>query len=327
MNMPGLARLVSSVVTAQTTEGWMPPQASRAAAGVDDVFIFIFWICAFFCTLILVLAGVFVVKYRAAKWREPEPSPSHHMGLELTWSIIPTVLILVIFGWSTNVWNNLMERTDSPDVRRINVTARKWSWWFDYPQGKGSSDLHVVKGEKVQLVMSSDDVLHSFYVPAFRAKQDIVPGRFTYLSFEAIEDGTYPVKCAEYCGTNHSLMLTSVVVHEDQAGYDKWAAFNESTAEMSLLDLGKLVYESRGCKACHSLDGAKLVGPTFKGMWAKESTFTDGTKGVIDAAYVRESIIEPKRKVVAGYAPVMPPAPLEAREIAGIAAFIESLKD
>ncbi len=327
MTTLGLPLAVAALAAAQTTGTWMPPQASRAAAGVDSVFALIFWICLFFLVLILAVAAYFTIKYRARSWHEPAPSPAHHTGLELTWSIIPTLIILGIFGVATTAWVELMENPSATNPTQISVTAKKWSWWFDYPDGTGATDLHVMVNEPIKLVMSSEDVLHSLYIPAFRAKQDIVPGRYTYMAFEAIEPGVFPIKCAEFCGMNHSLMLSKIVVHADQADYDKWAEFNRSTGSMPLIELGEIVYKQRGCFACHSIDGKKMAGPTFKGIWGIQRDLADGSSVLVDENYLRESIIEPKAKMVVGYLPVMPPTALQEREFAAIITYIKSLKD
>jgi cytochrome c oxidase subunit 2 len=308
--------------------GYMPARASSVAEGVDHVFALLFWISAFFFTVIVVLTVVFVVRYRRRASRpEPQASPSHDTRLELLWSGIPLVLVLVLFGISTKIWLEMTEgRPGGGAPLQIQVTARKWSWWFDHPGGKGGQELHLVAGRPVELVMASTDVVHSLYVPEFRLKQDVVPGRFTKMNFTPTVAGTFPVLCAEYCGTDHSRMGANVVVHADQASFDAWAREGVAPAA-SLVDLGRQVFASKGCIGCHSADGGVRVGPTFKNLWGRPEKLVDGSAVLVDENYVRESILKPSAKLVAGFANVMPPVPLEDREIQAIVAYLQTLKD
>jgi cytochrome c oxidase subunit 2 len=306
--------------------GWLPPQASSAAEEVDFVFAVIFWICAFFFFVTMVILLRFVWAYRDRPGAQPKDTPNHSTKLEVFWTTVPTVLIVIIFGLSTNAYLELMEPPDDVELEEIKVTARKWSWTFDYEDGSSSSELHVLVNQPVLLTMGAEDVLHSFYVPAFRLKQDIVPGRYVKSWFKPTVPGTYPLYCAEYCGTNHSRMVTQVVVHEDRAAYEAGRNLAKKLNAMSLLDVGLWVHEKKGCKACHTLDGKKTSGPTFKGLWGKEESLTTGL-AVVDENYIRESIVEPKKKIVAGYEPLMPPTPMTEREILGMIELIKSLED
>ncbi|HET9599310.1 MAG TPA: cytochrome c oxidase subunit II [Anaeromyxobacteraceae bacterium] len=306
--------------------GLLPERASSIAAGVDGVFAFAFWVSAASFALVVGLTVLFVVRYRARPSRpEPEPSPAHHVPLELLWTAIPLVLALAIFAVGARTWLGMTEaRADDARVLRVHVTARKWSWWFDHTGGKGATELHLVAGRPAELVLASTDVVHSLYVPAFRLKQDAVPGRFTRMRVTPTVAGTYPIVCAEYCGTQHSRMSAAAVVHPDQASFDAWAA--EGAQDASLVDLGKRVYEEKGCIACHSIDGSPGPAPTFKGLWGRTEKLKDGSSVKVDEAYVRESIATPSARVVAGFDDVMPPIPLEEREIQAIVAFLEFLR-
>lgn len=307
------------------TPRFMPPRASSVAPQVDFIFNLIFWICAFFYVLIVVAAVAFAIRFRSTKWRpRAHAAPLHNTRLELAWSIIPLLLVVMLFGLSTRVWLHMTQPRVEPALR-VQVTARKWAWWFDHDGGKGANELHVVAGEQVELVMGSEDVLHSLYVPAFRIKQDVVPGRYTHMYFTATEAGTYPVYCAEFCGTNHSLMRANVVVHPTRAAYDEWA-HGDDTANLPLPEVGRRVFEARGCIGCHSLDGTRRVGPSFKGAWGRSEPLEGGGTATVDENYIRESIINPRAKVVAGYPPAMPPTPLEERELQGIIEFIRGLQ-
>ena len=321
------SRLLESLAGALLAAGpgYMPERASSVAQEVDHVFAFIFWLSLFFLALILVLTVLFVVRYRARPGRtEPEPSPSQHTRLELLWSGIPLLLVMVIFAISTVAWLRMIEPDTGKDPLRVQVTGRKWSWWFDHPGGKGAAELHLVAGRPTELTLASTDVIHSLYLPDFRLKQDAVPGRFTRMAFTPILAGRFPIYCAEYCGTDHSRMTTSAVVHPDQASFDAWA--REGAAEaLSLLELGKKVTAAKGCLACHSVDGTPRVGPSFKGLWGREEKLADGTSVRVDENYLRESVLKPGAKVVAGFANVMPPVPLEEREMQAFIAYLQTL--
>ncbi|HYS79820.1 MAG TPA: c-type cytochrome [Anaeromyxobacteraceae bacterium] len=318
-------RLAAPVLGA--VPGYMPARASSVAEGVDQVFAFIFWLSAFFLALIVVLTVVFVVRYRKRPSRlEPEPSPSHDLRLELLWSGIPLALVFVLFGVSTKTYSRMTTLDPGAAPLRIQVTARKWSWWFDHPGGKGAGELHLVVGRPTELVMASADVIHSLYVPDFRLKQDVVPGRFTRMTFTPVLPGTFPVVCAEFCGTDHSRMSAMATVHPDQASFDAWAREGVAPAA-SLVDLGKKVFLSKGCVGCHSTDGSPRVGPTLKNLWGRSEKFADGTEALVDESYVRESVLRPAARITAGFANVMPPVPLDEREIQGLCAYLQALKD
>jgi cytochrome c oxidase subunit 2 len=307
--------------------GFMPSPASSVAEGVDRVFALIFWVSAFFLALIVLVTVVFVLRYRRRASRpDPEPSPSHDTRLELLWTGIPLVLVLVMFVMSTRTYLRMTSAPPGSSPLTIQVTARKWSWWFDHPGGKGAAELHVVAGRPVELVMSSTDVIHSLYVPDFRLKQDAVPGRFTRMTFTPTTAGQFPIVCAEYCGTDHSRMAAVAVVHADQASFDVWA--REGLApDGSLVELGKHVFLQRGCVACHSLDGSRRIGPTVKGLWRKMEKLADGAAVLVDEEYLRESVLKPGAKVVAGFPNAMPPIPVEERELKGLIAYIQSLAE
>ncbi len=307
--------------------GYMPERASSVAAGVDGVFWFIFWLSAFFLALIVAVTLIFVWRYRARASRTgPEASPDHDTRLELLWSGIPLALVMVIFVVSTKVYLRMTSSEPGSDPLTVQVTGRKWSWRFDHPGGKGGAELHVVAGRPAELVLASNDVIHSLYVPEFRLKQDAVPGRYNKLTFTPTLPGTYPILCAEYCGTNHSKMDAVVVVHPDQASFDAWSREGAGPAE-TLVDVGRRVFADSGCIACHSVDGEAGVGPTVKGLWGKVEKLQGGGTAKVDENYVRESILAPGAKVTVGYDDLMPPTPLEERDLLGVIAYLQSLKE
>lgn len=313
---------------AAASPGYLPARASSAAAGVDAVFLFIFWVSAFFLALIIALTVLFVVRYRRRPGRmEAEASPDHSTRLELFWSIIPLALVMAMFVMSVRAYQHMMRPEGSTrPALKVAVTGKKWSWWFDHPEGKGAPELHLVANRPAELVLSATDVIHSLYVPEFRLKQDAVPGRFTRMRFTPTLPGTYPILCTEYCGTDHSRMLSTVVVHPDQASYDAWA--KEGMApDASLVEVGKKVFAQRGCVACHSLDGTRRVGPSLKGLWGHETKLADGSTVKVDEEYLRESLVKPGAKVVAGFPNVMPPSALPERDLQALVAYFQSLTE
>jgi cytochrome c oxidase subunit 2 len=311
-----------------TTEGtfWFPPEASTTAGSTDWLFHFILWISVFFLLLIVGLMVAFVWSYRRRPGLEAEKTAAHHTQLELTWTIIPTILAGIIFYFGISGYVDIY--TPPHNAREVQVTGQKWKWLFTYPNGLVSGDLHVPIGEPTRLVLRSEDVLHSFFIPSFRMKMDVVPGRYTKMWFTPTELGSHQVYCAEYCGTNHSGMLSQVVVHTP-AEYEKWLRDEEDkNLNRSPVEIGADLYKTRGCAQCHSLDGTRGIGPSFKGVFGKEEFMADGSKLTVDEDYIHESIIEPQAKIVAGFAPVMPTfkGKLKDKEIAGLVEYIKSLK-
>ena len=316
---------IYSLLPAVTGGLFFPDPSSTTAAGVDRLFYFILGICIVFFTLIVSLMVFFVLRYRARPGIGPEPSPSHNTPLELLWSGIPLLLVGVIFVWGFRSYMHMQSPPD--DSYEIRVTAKKWVWSFTYPNGHVDSDLHVPLDRPVRLVMSSDDVIHSLYIPAFRIKQDVVPGRYSSLWFEADQVGEYTLYCAEYCGTQHSGMLAKVVVHAS-GEFEGWLEDAANFLKrMSPVEGGQLLYQRRGCIQCHSIDGSMKVGPSFLGCFGTQQALTDGQAVTIDDNYIRESILQPQAKVRAGYKPVMPTyqGQLKNEEIDAIIAYIKSL--
>jgi len=304
---------------------WFPEGASRNAEQVDQLFFVILGVSIFFFFIILSAMTVFTIRYRR---QDPSvvPHGSHHnTWLEITWSVIPGIIVAVIFVWGFLAYLNMRSAPD--DAYEIQVIAKKWSWAFVYPNGHVDSDLHVPVDRPVRLVMSSDDVIHSLYVPAFRIKMDLVPGRYTETWFEANRAGEYTLFCAEYCGTQHSTMLAQVVVHPS-GEFEPWLENAANLLEnLSPVEAGAVLYQRRGCVQCHSLDGSAKAGPSFQGVFGTTQLMTSGESVVVDENYLRESILEPQAKIRAGYRPVMPTyqGQLKDEEIAALIAFIKSL--
>jgi cytochrome c oxidase subunit II len=305
---------------------FFPQRASTDAVVVDEIFYFIFLISVIFFVLILGLMVVFVFKFRRREGEGPQPSASHSTSLEMVWTIIPTILVAVMFIWG--FWGYMGMRQAPDNSYEIQVLAKKWAWSFVYPNGHIEPDLHVPVDRPIRLVMSSDDVIHSLFIPAFRLKMDVVPGRFTKTWFHATAIGEHQLFCAEYCGTQHSTMLAKVVVHPS-GEFEKWLEDAANFLErMTPVEGGALLVQRRGCLQCHSLDGSAKVGPTFQGSFGTSQPMVSGENVTVDENYIRESIMEPMAKIRAGYKPVMPTykGQLKDEEIAAIIAYIKSLK-
>jgi len=321
-----LAGSFATLAAATDGEGgfWLPAKSSTVAARVDFVWDFILWISVFFFVLITVLMAVFLVRYRGRRGRGVDSTVDHNTALELTWTIIPTLIVVAIFWFGFEAYLDMA--TPPTNAFQVNVTGQKWKWLFTYPNGHVDEELHVPVGTDVVLTMTSEDVIHSFYVPAFRTKKDVVPGRYTKLWFNAKAPGEYQVFCTEYCGTDHSKMLAKVVVHEP-GGYETWMADASNIhGKYTPVEAGEILYKRFGCNACHSLDGANGIGPTWKGAFGKQEVMRDGTRVDVDENYIRESILEPQAKVVAGYDPVMPTykGRLKDQDLTAIIEFIKS---
>jgi cytochrome c oxidase subunit 2 len=306
---------------------FFPAPTSTGAGQVDALFYFILAISVVFFAIIVGVMVTFLLKYRERSGSEAEASPSHNNTLEMVWTIIPGVLVGIIFFWGFVSYLDMRQAPD--DSYEIQVTARKWSWAFTYPNGYVDNNLHVPIDRPIRLVMTSDDVIHSLYIPAFRLKKDVIPGRYRKVWFEATEPGEYTLFCAEYCGTQHSTMLAQVIVHPS-GEFEKWLRDAANFLErMSPAEGGEILYTRRGCVQCHSVDGSAKVGPTFLGAFGTQQRMTDGTELEIDENYIRESILEPQAKVREGYKPVMPTyqGQLDDEEIAALIAYIKSLAE
>ncbi len=303
------------------------PQASTLSPNTDNLFMFITAIDVFFFLLIAVLSVGFARRYRRRSADEITPHITHNQLLEITWSVLPLILLIGIFFWGFHGY--VTAQVAPANAIEIQVAGKKWQWQFEYPDGlRTLNELSVPLNRPVRLVMTAEDVIHSFFVPGFRIKKDVLPNRYTEAWFQATRPGTYQIFCAEYCGKGHSDMLAKINVLDDQA-YQKWLVEgDESLKTMPLKELGALIHENRGCATCHSLDGTRGQGPSWKGIWGNTEKFIDGGSAVVDENYIRESILEPQKHVVQGYEGIMPTYQglLRPREILGVIEFIKTLK-
>ncbi|MEZ4547938.1 MAG: cytochrome c oxidase subunit II [Thermodesulfobacteriota bacterium] len=310
---------------------WIPEVASNLAGKVDGVLLTITLLSLFFFVLITVILVVFAVKYRRKRDDEETPYITGSEPLEIIWTVIPSILLIALFVYGFVVYKEM--RTPPADSVDITVTGKQWLWTFDYYNGKKTlNELYVEQNRPVRLVMMSDDVLHSFFVPGFRVKQDVLPGRYVQLWFTPTKIGTFDIFCAEYCGTGHSVMLGKVNVLSPEA-YDIWenglpGEGGGAVASLPPAELGEKIYKEKGCNACHSVDGSTLVGPSFKGVFGHTVELADGSNVDADENYLRQSILEPQSQVVKGFQPVMPSFKgiLSDDEVTAVIAYIKTLK-
>ncbi|MDA0944753.1 MAG: cytochrome c oxidase subunit II [bacterium] len=302
--------------------------ATAIAGQVDSLFTFILWVSILLFLLVFGAAAVFVYKYRSkGNTVIPKQQWIHDNRFELLWTVVPFILVMIVFVWGFKDF--FLLRVSPSYSYEISVTGKKWFWVFDYPDtGKTvMNDLVVPVNQPIKLIMASEDVLHSFYIPNMRIKRDVIPNRYTTLTFTADRVGEFTIFCTEYCGDGHSAMLANLkVVSKDD--FEEWKQTGGASDDMPLADLGKKLYADKMCNTCHSLDGSPMSGPSWKGLYQANRELSDGSVVVADENYLRESIVYPKARVVAGYQPVMPAYAglLSDREISALIEYIKEIK-
>ncbi|MBN8728726.1 MAG: cytochrome c oxidase subunit II [Xanthomonadales bacterium] len=277
-----------------------PPQASSLAASIDQLFLAMLILSA------IVVVGVFAVmlwfgiRYRHGSTANRSGEQHRHLGIESTWVLVPFVLFMGLFYWSTHIWREL--RIPPADAAPVYVVAKQWMWKVQHPGGQREIDtLHVPLGQPIRLIMTSQDVIHSFYVPAFRLKQDVLPGRYTEMWFTATKEGTFDLFCAEFCGTDHSRMGGRVVVMPP-AEYARWLAGHAGT---DLAAQGAALFRQFGCSGCHGARSA-VHAPSLENLYGSTVALSDGAQVLADDRYLHDSILLPGKEITAGYAPIMP---------------------
>ncbi len=277
-----------------------PEQASSFAADVDALYFFVVAVSAFFSLVVAVLVIVFAIKFHRKRVGDVGARIEGNLAMELLWSVIPTIIMMVMFGWGASVFYHL--RRMPGEAMHIYAVGKQWMWKFQHLEGQREiNELHIPAGRRIKITVTSEDVVHSLYFPAFRTKIDAIPGRYMELWFEATTPGTYHIFCAEYCGTNHSGMIGSVTVLAPTA-YQSWLA---GGSEGSLADRGATLFQQLACNSCH-LDSGQGRGPSLQGIWGKPVELADGSTVMVDEGYVRESILNSQAKVVKGFQPLMP---------------------
>src|SRR5271155_301509 len=277
-----------------------PDSASTNAGNVDALYIFLLMVSGIMIALIFSVLTVFAIRFRRRKGQRAQQIEGSHQ-LELTWSIIPFCVMLVFYIWGAVIF--FQERTPPQDAAEVYTVAKQWMWKFEHKGGQREiNELHVPVGRDVKLIMTSQDVIHSFYIPAFRIKQDVLPGRYTTAWFRATRPGVYHLFCSQYCGTMHSGMIGQVVVMEP-AQYQAWLSGGGTTG--SLAASGDSLFQQLGCSTCHRSD-TQGRGPILSGIFGKPVQLEDGRTVIADENYIRESILSPSAKIVSGFKPIMP---------------------
>src|SRR5271169_2324326 len=280
---------------------FQPEQASSIARSVDQLYFFLTAVTLFFTALIFSIIFYFMIKYRR---RSPDERPKAIEGsfpLEVLWTAIPTLIVAVIFVWGSTLY---FRNSEAPKgSMEIFVTGKQWMWKVEHPEGQREiNEVHVPLGRPVKLTMTSEDVIHDFFVPAFRVKKDVLPGRYTTLWFQATKLGTFHLFCAQYCGAFHAGMLGSVIVMQPDE-YERWLAGGVQGESMEAA--GQKIFLQSGCGTCHLADGTG-PGPSLLGVYGQPVHLTTGQTVTADDAYIRESIVLPRAKIVFGYQAIMP---------------------
>jgi cytochrome c oxidase subunit 2 len=301
----------------------LPERASSIAGEVDALFFFIVAVTVFFTVAVSIAAVYFAVKYRRRSDADRPAEIHGSLLLELTWTLIPLGIVVVMFVWGAKVFFHMNRPPD--DAMTVSVVGKRWMWKLQHPTGQREiNELHVPLGRAVKLVITSEDTIHSFFVPAFRIKKDAVPGRYNVAWFRATRTGTFHLFCAEYCGTEHSKMIGKVVVLEPEA-YQTWLAGGPPPE--SPVAAGEKLFTELNCITCHRPDSAGR-GPLLEGIFGRPVKLASGDTVVADEAYVRESIVNPAARVVAGYQPVMPTylGQVSEEQLISLVAYIQSLQ-
>jgi cytochrome c oxidase subunit II len=280
---------------------FFPDQASKLAGQVDTLLLWLILLTGAVTFAIAVVMIFFLAKYRKRATADRTPPKTENLAIEVTWSVIPFFIFLGLFGWGAKIY--FYESIDPKNGMEVHVIGKQWMWKLEHLQGKREiNQLHVPLGQTVKLVMTSQDVIHSFFMPAFRIKEDVLPGRYTTQWFKATEPGTYPIFCAQYCGTNHATMIGQVIVMTP-TDFATWLKTGRET--MSVAQRGERLFHSFGCSGCHAAQAA-VRAPLLEGIYGSQVPLVDGRIVYADERYLRDCILIPNTQIVAGFDPVMP---------------------
>ena len=299
-----------------------PPRASTVAEGVDQLHYFLTVLTLFFTFVIFTVIFYFMVRHRRRSEDEQPPATVTYMPLEITWTVIPTLICVFVFVWSSSLY---FRNSRPPNAAmEIIVIGKQWMWHIQHPEGiREINELHVPVGVPVKLTMTSQDVIHDFYVPAFRVKRDATPGRYSSLWFQATKVGTFHFFCAQYCGEGHGAMIgwVHVMTPDD---YAAWLA--GTTRGETMLQAGERLFQQYGCVTCHVADGTGR-GPSLVGQFGKPQKLRDGRSPIVDEAFLRQAITQPNSMPIPNYAPVMPSfqGQLNEEQILQLIAYVKSL--
>ena len=301
----------------------MPESASTLSSDVDALYFYLSGVTVFFTLLIAGAIIFFVIRYRRRNVSEIPRPIEGSTRLETFWSVIPLLIAMSFFFWGASVFYR--QYRPPTNALEVYVVGKQWMWKFQHPTGQREiNELHVPVGRKVKLIMTTEDVIHDVFVPAFRIKADVVPGKYTTQWFEATKPGRYHFFCAEYCGMNHSGMRGWVVVMEPTE-FENWLSGNAN--QMSPAAAGQQMFESLGCASCHGANGEGGRGPSLLGVFGSNVTLSNGQTVPADEAYLRESILNPQAKIVSGFGPIMPTfqGQMNEEQLLQVTAYIKSL--
>ncbi|MFN2491491.1 MAG: cytochrome c oxidase subunit II [Pyrinomonadaceae bacterium] len=303
---------------------FVPESASTLSGKVDALYFYLSGVTVFFTLLISGVLIFFVIKYRRrTPYEIPRPIAGSHK-LETLWSVIPFIISMSMFAWGAQIY---FEQYIPPkNANEIYVVGKQWMWKVQHSTGQREiNELHVPVGRKIKLIMTSEDTIHDFFVPAFRIKTDVLPGRYTTQWFEATKPGTYHLFCAEYCGMNHSGMIGSVVVMQPTE-FDNWLSGNSGQQAPAVA--GQQLFQSLGCVSCHGATGEGGRGPSLAGLFGRRVLLANNQSVIADEGYIRESIENPQAKLVAGFGPIMPTfqGQVSPEQLIQIIAYIKSLQ-
>jgi cytochrome c oxidase subunit 2 len=321
--MTGLIQLgLGSMAHAALAIPLHPPTASSIAADVDLLYYFLTVLTLFFTALIFGTIFFFMIKFRRRSVDEIPADTRTYLALELTWTIIPTLITGVIFVWASLLY----VRNSRPPASstEMYVVGKQWMWHIQHPEGvREINEMHVPVGEPIKLTMTSEDVIHDFYIPAFRVKKDVTPGRYSSLWFQATETGTFHLFCAQYCGTDHSRMIGWVYVMSP-TDYAAWLA--GGTKSESMAQMGGRLFLQLGCSACHSSDNTGR-GPSLAGIYGTTEKLTDGSTKTVDETLIRQAIVNPNSIMLPNYAPIMPTfrGQVNEEQVLQLIAYVKSL--
>jgi cytochrome c oxidase subunit 2 len=297
-------------------------EASGHAAAVDRLFASVTVLVLLLSAPVFILTLTFAVKYRRGRPADRRPAPNRNVWLEVSWAVIPFVLLVGFYVRATQLYAELYQ--PPAGALQIDVVAKQWMWKFQHPEGQAEINaLHVPAGQAVALTMASQDVIHSLYIPVLRIKQDVVPGRYTHIWFKADKPGAYALTCAEFCGTNHSTMGGHFIVMTPE-DYAEW--LQRSGTDLSLAAQGEALFHSKGCSGCHG-PSATIHAPKLEGLFGSMVPLQNGRVVPVDAGYIRDSILLPQADIAAGYPPIMPTFQniLSEEEVQKLVAYIESI--
>ncbi|MGB8441262.1 MAG: cytochrome c oxidase subunit II [Candidatus Acidiferrales bacterium] len=299
-----------------------PTAASSIAEGVDHLYFFLTVITLFFTILIFSTIFFFMIKYRRRSPDEIPPDTKEHLGLELTWTIIPTLITVFIFVWASSLY---FENSRPPEAAtEIFVVGKQWMWHIQHPEGvREINELHVPVNVPISITLTSDDVIHDFYIPAFRVKKDAVPGRYTSLWFQATKIGTYHIFCGQYCGADHAEMIGWVYVMSD-SDYAAWLSGGSKNESMA--QTGERLFTQLGCVTCHVAEGTGR-GPSLVGLYGKPEKLRSGDTKVVDETLVRQAIVNPNSILLPNYPPIMPTfqGQINEEQVLQLIAYVKSL--